>query len=215
MNQPTRRAAAVALGALVLVGLTGAVVGTAAARPDDAHRAAEHSGRSATSHHGSGTVTLSDSERADLRQAKRATAKYQRVSAAEHDGWALPDSGPLQQCISSYDNTGAMGYHYINGTNVSDNEVTATKPEALVYYRNGDHQLRLGALEYVVFADGWDATHSEPPSLFGQDFMRVDAPNRYELPAFYALHVWLWKTNPAGLFAGFNPNLSCECGHRH
>ena len=23
------------------------------------------------------------------------------------------------------------------------------------------------------------------------------------------LHVWLWRTNPAGMFAAYNPNLSC------
>ena len=43
----------------------------------------------------------------------------------------------------------------------------------------------------------------------GQMFMTTLAPNRYAIPSFYALHVWLWKSNPAGLFAPFNPNVSC------
>ena len=35
-------------------------------------------------------------------------------------------------------------------------------------------------------------------------------PNRYELPQFYALHVWLWEFNPSGLFKPFNPRVSCD-----
>jgi hypothetical protein len=38
----------------------------------------------------------------------------------------------------------------------------------------------------------------------------VGAPNRYGLPAFYELHVWAWKTNPSGMFADWNPRVSCE-----
>ena len=47
--------------------------------------------------------------------------------------------------------------------------------------------------------------------------MATGAPNRYEIPAFFALHVWLWTSNPSGLFAPFNPRVSCDPGstHRH
>jgi hypothetical protein len=41
-------------------------------------------------------------------------------------------------------------------------------------------------------------------------FMLVEEPNRYELPAFYALHAWVWQDNPDGVFANFNPDVSCE-----
>jgi hypothetical protein len=37
----------------------------------------------------------------------------------------------------------------------------------------------------------------------------VGSPNRYALSAFYALHVWAWKSNPKGTFADFNPRVSC------
>jgi len=47
------------------------------------------------------------------------------------------------------------------------------------------------------------------PTLFGQMFMATPAPNRYDIPAFFSLHVWLWQNNPAGLFAPFNPDVSC------
>jgi len=29
------------------------------------------------------------------------------------------------------------------------------------------------------------------------------------LPAFYSLHAWIWKHNPAGDFAMWNPDVTC------
>ena len=29
------------------------------------------------------------------------------------------------------------------------------------------------------------------------------------MPVHYDLHVWLWKHNPSGVFAPFNPDASC------
>ena len=28
-------------------------------------------------------------------------------------------------------------------------------------------------------------------------------------PAFYLMHAWVWKPNPAGMFADWNPNVIC------
>jgi hypothetical protein len=61
-----------------------------------------------------------------------------------------------------------------------------------------------------VIADGWNAHHQTPPVLMGQLFNYVGAPNRYGLPAFYELHVWAWKSNADGVFADWNPRVSCE-----
>ncbi len=66
------------------------------------------------------------------------------------------------------------------------------------------------AVEYVVLQDAWDAAHSSPPSLFGEEFTLVPAGNRYDLPAFYELHAWLWKHNPRGMFDDWNPRVSCD-----
>src|SRR5215207_4714937 len=49
-----------------------------------------------------------------------------------------------------------------------------------------------------------------PPMLFGHEFNFTDAPNRYDLPPFYPLHVWLWKDNPAGTVEMWNPNVHCD-----
>jgi hypothetical protein len=104
---------------------------------------------------------------------------------------------------------GAMGIHFVNGAYVGTADVDPAKPEALVYEPEGNGKLRLVALEYVTFQAAWDATHSAPPELFGQTFNFTPAPNRYGLPAFYSLHAWIWKNNPAGMFAMWNPDVSC------
>jgi hypothetical protein len=44
---------------------------------------------------------------------------------------------------------------------------------------------------------------SEPPELFGQHF------HRNEAFGIWALHVWVWRNNPSGLFADWNPRVSC------
>lgn len=70
--------------------------------------------------------------------------------------------------------------------------------------------MRLVALEYVVFKDAWEAVHGPTePWLFGHEMTEVTEPNRYELPAFYQIHVWLWKHNTAGTFSDHNPRVSC------
>ena len=68
---------------------------------------------------------------------------------------------------------------------------------------------RLAALEHIVFKEAWDATHTGRPALFGVPFDFTPAPNRYGIPAFYALHAWIWKDNPAGMFMPWNPRVSC------
>jgi hypothetical protein len=102
-----------------------------------------------------------------------------------------------------------MGVHYVNGDLVGDGELDASSPEALLYHAKGGAYSLVG-VEYVVIAEAWDANHDTPPMLMGQLFNYVSTPNRYGLPAFYELHVWAWQSNPKGMFADFNPKVSCE-----
>ena len=104
-----------------------------------------------------------------------------------------------------------MGFHLING-DLLDTTVDPAHPEALVYAPDKHGKLKLVAVEYVVFQEPWQeefGPDAMAPMLFGQMFMPTPAPNRYEIPAFYALHAWLWQTNPAGTFESFNRNVSC------
>jgi hypothetical protein len=145
--------------------------------------------------------------RSDLDRARAATAPFNSLNRAQQAGYALPAAGPLSLCIASFDGTGAMGYHFINGS-LLDGELDPTRPEVLVYAPEANGKLRLVAAEYVVFMDAWSGT--ERPTLFGHPLHAVPAPNRYEIPAFFEIHAWLWEDNPAGTFEDFNPDVTCD-----
>lgn len=131
------------------------------------------------------------------------TEAFQDFEAAQAAGYGL-----FHGCVSSPQG-GSMGVHYANGDYVGDGEVDAAHPEALLYEaKNGE--MRLVGVEYLVFAEDWNANHTAPPMLNGQLFNYVSSPNRYGLPNFYELHVWAWQNNRTGVFSDFNPQVSCE-----
>lgn len=140
-----------------------------------------------------------------LVQAVRdATRDFRDVSAATAAGYSSAGS-----CVSGAEE-GAMGVHYPNGALIEDPALDPDQPEILVYEPRGG-RLHLLGVEYLVLADAWNEANPEgPPVLLGQHFNLVSSPNRYGLPAFYELHVWAWKDNPRGMFADFNPKVSCE-----
>lgn len=146
----------------------------------------------------------------DLNRVKRATAAYHDVGKAIADGFTLrlPEIGG-NTCIVQ-PGVGGMGVHMVN-TSRLDGVLKPTEPEVLVYdpriKQNGTEKLRLVAVEYVIFQSAW--TGRRPPKLFGRTFDYVPAPNRYDLPAFFALHAWIWKRNPSGLFYAWNPRVRC------
>lgn len=69
----------------------------------------------------------------------------------------------------------------------------------MLYEPRGNGTLHLVAAEYIVPL-GLSAT---APTLFGQTFHRNDGAG------IWALHLWLFKPNPSGLFADWNPNVDC------
>jgi hypothetical protein len=145
----------------------------------------------------------------DLRRAKAATRHFRDLHAAKAAGYGLLVDAKGIACIDM-PGMGAMGIHYVNKKLVGNAAVKAARPEALVYEPLGHGRLKLVALEYVVFRSDWDGAHSSPPSLFGHRFNFTPSPNRYGLPAFYSLHAWIWKHNPAGTFAMWNPRVRCD-----
>ena len=146
--------------------------------------------------------------RADLARVRAATAPYHDLAVAQHAGYALLTDAAGIACIAN-PGVGAMGVHEANGTLVGDGALDPARPEALVYAPAADGTLRLAAVEYVVFQAAWDATHTAPPTLFGQAFMLTPDGNRFGLPAFYSLHAWIWQDNPSGLFSMWNPRVQC------
>jgi hypothetical protein len=150
--------------------------------------------------HDTGHVSLGD--------VRGATARYHRLSVATAQGYGLLKDKNGIACIAN-PGVGAMGVHYVNGDLVGTTEVNPLTPEALVYEPEPNGRLNLVAVEYVTFQAQWDATHSARPRLFGQPFMLTPDGNRFGLPAFYSLHAWIWKHNPDGIFAMWNPTVHC------
>jgi|SRR6266508_199233 len=140
--------------------------------------------------------------------AVQATTAFHDVEAAVAAGYGEFRDAANIACIQ-HPTLGTMGIHYVNGSLVGDAVIDATQPEALVYEPEANGNLKLVALEYIVFQEAWDATHSQKPSLFGQEFDSTSGDNRYGIPAFYSLHAWLWKPNSAGLLEPWNPGAHC------
>lgn len=139
-------------------------------------------------------------EGVSLEQVRDATEAYHKVSAAQAAGYDLVPG--LDYCFDN-PGVGGMGYHYIN-TALLDNVIDPLKPEAMVYAQRKNGTLALGAVEYIVPAAGWDAEHSQPPTLFGRVFGLEESLGVYEL------HAWVWKRNPSGLFFEWNPKVTCR-----
>ena len=123
-----------------------------------------------------------------LAEARAGTARYHDVAAAEADGFA-----PVSSCVS-IPGLGGMGIHYANGDRLRDGLVPG-EPEALLYVPQKNGRLRLVAVEYMTTA----------PATFPGG---IDTAEPGPAPA-HTLHAWIWKHNPAGTFAPFNPTVTC------
>jgi hypothetical protein len=146
----------------------------------------------------------------DLLDLRQATAPFHDLANAEDAGYGLFTDAAGLACIADHQGRGAMGVHYVNRSLVGDGVVDPLRPEALLYAQT-DEGMRLTGVEYVVLVDTWGADRP-PPELFGHQFHKVPDGNRYGIPAFYELHVWLWYDNPSGTFDDWNPRVHCLDG---
>lgn len=138
----------------------------------------------------------------DLASLRQATARFHDFAAAQDAGYDTE----LTPCWY-HSELGGMGYHYANMDRLADPTARLLEPEALMYEPGPAGQMRLVGMEYIVPIGAWEESQGEgapPPSVLGQDFMAN------ETLGLYVLHVWLWRHNPAGLFADWNPMVSCE-----
>lgn len=138
-----------------------------------------------------------------LAEIRRATAQYHRVERALADGYGVGDFA-ISPCVE-VPALGGMGHHYVN-LDLRDEDggqLDPATPEVLLYEPTKNGRLRLIGVEYVVPFD--DVSRDGPaPELLGQTFHPSEGAGGW------ALHVWTWKHNPAGMFADFNPNVSCK-----
>jgi hypothetical protein len=132
----------------------------------------------------------SASPQSQLAQLRNATAAYHNLDAAEHAGFV-----PFLQCFDDA-TAGGMGQHFLLGSALNGS-VDLLNPPVLVYEPRDDGTYRLVAVEYVVPGP----STMTPPQLLGQPFTYNSDLGVWKL------HAWVWRPNPAGMFADFNPNV--------
>ena len=133
-----------------------------------------------------------------LAEVRRAPAAYHRVGEAVADGWGAV---AISECVA-HPELGGMGHHYVN-LDLLDGALDPTQPEVLLYEPTKNGRLRLVGVEYVV-PFGVVPETGPAPELFGHHFHPSAGAGGW------ALHVWAWRHNAAGLFADFNPAVSCD-----
>lgn len=186
--------------ALVAAGLTmsltgGATVGAHEAAPEGAPVAGDAAGQTST-------PTLSAAQRLVIRQA---TAKYWDVNAAIADGYL-----PTDEC-AELPGVGGMGYHYVNPALLGDGRIDPTLPEVLLYEDAPNGKRRLIGVEYmVVDADQDLSTDADRPTMLGHPLEGPMPGHEPGMPVHYDLHAWVYKYNPAGNLATWNPRVTCS-----
>jgi hypothetical protein len=141
----------------------------------------------------------SSSVRRDLATLRRVTAPFHSFRKAKAAGWLTK----ITDCMTDPNGAGGMGFHYGNTALINNSTVSVDKPELLLYEPEEDGGLRLVAVEYII-PYTYHSRKSAPPVLFGQQFKQNDT---FQL---WGLHAWVWKENPSGIFANWNPRVSCR-----
>ena len=134
---------------------------------------------------------------AQLAQLRAVTAKYRTFASADSAGYSTRITG----CMTD-PQLGGMGFHYGKATAI-DATADALEPEVLLYEPEPNGQLRLVAVEFII-PYALRPRDGPPPTLFDQPFVQNDA---FEL---WGLHAWVWRHNPAGMFADWNPEVNCD-----
>ena len=140
-----------------------------------------------------------DSVKDQLAAVRHVTAQFHDVSKAKAAGYMLL---PLP-CFDQ-PGVGGMGIHYLKGEFVTATP-TPTKPQVLVYEVDGNER-NLVAVEYII-PYNLVPTTAEAPRLFGHAFFHNDALS------LWALHAWIWRQNPRGMFENYNPRVDLCPGH--
>ena len=142
--------------------------------------------------------------RKQLDTVKRVTDRFETVAAAAAAGYV-----PGSPC-EAIPGQGGMGFHYVNPAAIQDPKLDPLRPEALLYeQRTGG--LQLIGLEYMkVDGDQNLATDGDRPTPFNRAFDGPMLGHSPTMPIHYDLHVWLQKRNPSGIFAQWNPEVSCK-----
>ena len=126
---------------------------------------------------------------------QRVTARYHNLKAALDDDFVL-----LHPCEARGDE-GPVGTVYINIARLMDGVIDPESPDGLIYEPAKNGALKLVGVEFAIPKPLW--TGAELPTFLGTTFQSEDEFG------VYALHAWVWRHNPEGLFAETNPRVSC------
>ena len=115
-----------------------------------------------------------------------------------------------------------MGYHRVNvalrgaaaDPAAGEAVVDINKPEMILYEKTPTGAAQLVGVEYIVFKAAWERVHgvgAAPPDILGHPLLASSHifPGNASPIDHYELHVWVWKTNPLGMFAPYNPTVTC------
>lgn len=176
------------------------------------------------------TAVTSTAEEPNLEAVRQATERFQDVNVAVAEGYIRD---PMDLCdtaemMGAPAELGAMGVHYfrpdllgITGTEPrvdgSGTHMDFLRPAVLIYEPQADGSLELVAVENLVFKQAWEAAgNTEPPTYQGiaYDLMADDPSTSIDeahmFMPHYDRHVWIYRENPNGVFAQYNPRVSCE-----
>jgi hypothetical protein len=91
--------------------------------------------------------------------------------------------------------------HWLNPALV-DHKTELLRPELVMYEPQPDGSMVLVGVDYIIPFSEWRSP--QPPVLLGVPFMRNEPLE------VWALHIWTERENPDGLFAAWNPRVTCE-----
>ena len=138
-----------------------------------------------------------------LKDLRAATARFHSLAQAK-------DAGYVQGSPCEASPRGGMGFHYINPALMANPAIDPFHPEILLYEPKKNGQLRLVGVEYLTFdADQSLATDNDRPFLGVVPFEGPMPGHTPQMPVHYDLHVWLFKENPDGVYATWNPDVTC------
>jgi len=154
---------------------------------------------------------------------RQATAAFHDVDKAIAAGYLTPVGGHCEKTAA-----GAMGVHSVNPVLLQNQALIPEQPEVLLYLPDRRGNYRLVGVEYIQVLllrntqtgqvgpwfspDPWPAENvvvNSTPSLFGQSFQGPMPGHVPGMPWHYDLHMWIWNPNPSGMFAQWNPAISC------
>ena len=140
----------------------------------------------------------------ELTPLRASHARYQDIANALADGFQLGYRGVVTGCVQM-PGVGAMGYHYFNTAKMDDPTIDEMDPEVLVYHTGPDGELKLGAVEWVVPKVAWEAAgNADPPVVYERQLHIINPVLNW-----YVEHAWVYDSNPLGVFADFNPDVTC------